>query len=170
VSAKASLQYKDKVGTDTKDQLQWKWSKGSVTTKAEFGTPLTTTNYQLCIYDGASALIFDATIPAGGLCGASNPKPCWKDKPKGFDYKDKDLTPDGVSQMKLQEGLTPGKAQIQVKAKGTLLDDPALPFGQPVTVQLHNTESGFCWEAVYSLPATKNVAGPPTGQFKDKAD
>jgi hypothetical protein len=170
VGAKASLQYKDRVGVDTKDQLQWKWSKGSVTTKAEFGTPLTTTSYQLCIYDGASALIFDATIPAGGLCGASNPKPCWKDKPKGFDYKDKDLTPDGVNQLKLREGLVAGKAQIQLKAKGALLDDPALPFGQPVTVQLHNAESGLCWEAVYSFPAGKNVAGPPVGQFKDKAD
>jgi len=170
VGAKASLQYKDAVGNDPKDQLQWKWSKGAVTTKAEFGSPLTTTNYQLCIYDGASTLIFDATIPAGGLCGASNPKPCWKDKPKGFDYKDKDLTPDGISQMKLQEGLVAGKAQIQVKGKGTALDDPALPFGQPVTVQLHNAESGLCWEAVYSFPASKNVAGPPVGQFKDKAD
>jgi len=170
VSGKASLQYKDAVGNDPKDQLQWKWSKGAVTSKAEFGNPLATTNYQLCVYDGASTLIFDATIPAGGLCGASNPKPCWKDKPKGFDYKDKDLTPDGVSQMKLQEGLVAGKAQIQLKAKGALLDDPALPFGQPVTVQLHNAESGLCWEAVYSFPAGKNVAGPPVGQFKDKAD
>jgi hypothetical protein len=115
-------------------------------------------------------LIFDATIPAGGLCGASNSKPCWKDKPHGFDYRQKGLTPDGVAQMKLQEGTVAGKAQIQVRAKGALLDDPALPFGQPVTVQLHNAESGLCWEAVYSFPATTNVAGPPTGQFKDKAD
>ena len=170
VSAKASLQYKDSSANDAKDQLQWKWSKGSVTTKAEFGTPLTTTNYQLCIYDGTASLIFGATIPAGGSCGASNPKPCWKNKPKGFDYKDKDLTPDGVNQLKLQEGLVAGKAQIQLTGKGALLDDPTLPFSQPVTVQLHNAESGLCWEAVYSFPASKNVAGPPTGQFKDKAD
>ncbi len=170
VSGKASIQYKDDSANDGKDQLQWKWSKGSVTSKAEFGTPLTTTNYQLCIYDGASTLIFDATIPAGGMCGLSSPKPCWKDKPKGFDYKDKDLTPDGVSALKLQEGLVAGKAQIQLKAKGAALDDPPLPFGQPVTVQLHNAESGLCWEAVYSFPASKNVSGPPTGQFKDKAD
>jgi hypothetical protein len=169
VGGKASLQYKDK-SPDTKDQLQWKWSKGSVTSKAEFGTPLTTTSYQLCIYDGTPTLIFDAAIPAGGLCGASNPKPCWKDKPKGFAYKDKDLTPEGVDQLKLQEGLVAGKAQIQLKAKSSALDDPALPFSQPVIVQLHNAESGLCWEAVYSAPASKNVSGPPVGQFKDKAD
>jgi hypothetical protein len=169
VGGKASLQYKDK-SPDTKDQLQWKWSKGAVTMKADFGTPLTTTSYQLCIYDGTPTLIFDATIPAGGMCNIAKPKPCWKDKTKGFDYKDKDLTPDGVSQMKLQEGLLAGKAQIQVKGKGAPLDDPTLPFTQPMIVQLHNIESGLCWEAVYSAPATKNVAGPPVGQFKDKAD
>ncbi len=169
VGAKAQLQYKDK-SPDTKDQLQWKWSKGAVTSKAEFGTPLTTTSYQLCVYDGAPSLIFDATIPAGGLCNLAKPKPCWKDKTKGFDYKDKDLTPGGVEQLKLKEGLVAGKAQIQLKGKGAPLDDPALPFGLPVTVQLHNAESGLCWEAVYSAPATKNVAGPPVGQYKDKAD
>ena len=151
-------------------RLPQKWIKGAVTTKAEFGTPLTTTSYQLCIYDGTSTLIADATIPAGGLCNVAKPKPCWKDKPKGFDYKDKDLTPDGISQMKLQEGLIAGKEQIQVKGKSTLLDDPTLPFTQPITVQLHNAESGLCREAVYSAPAGKNVAGPPVGQFKDKAD
>jgi hypothetical protein len=163
------LQYKDK-SPDTKDQLQWKWSKGSVTSKAEFGTPLTTTSYQFCIYDGGSNVIFDATIPAGGLCGSTSPRPCWKDKPRGFDYNDKDATPDGVSQLKLQEGLFAGKARIQLKAKSGPLDDPTLPFSQPVTVQLQNVESGLCWEAVYSFPASKNVAGPPIGQFKDKAD
>jgi hypothetical protein len=170
VGEKATLQYKDSSADDAKDQLQWKWIKGSVTAKADFGNPLAATSYQLCIYDGASTLLFDATIPPGGLCGASNPKPCWKDKPKGFDYNDKDLTAGGINQLKLQEGLVAGKAQIQVKAKGTLLDDPALPFGQPVTVQLHNTENGVCWGAVYGFPATKNLAGPPTGTFKDKAD
>ncbi len=88
---------------------------------------------------------------------------------KGFDYKDKDLTPDGIEQLKLKEGLAAGQASIQLKGKGTPLDDPTYPIAQPVTVQLHNTTSGLCWEAVYGAPATKNTAGPP-GQFKDKAD
>ncbi len=88
---------KDRTGTV---QLQWKWSKGSVTSKADFGNPLAATSYQFCIYDGASSLLFDATIPPGGLCGASNPNPCWKDKPKGFEYNDKDLTAGGIHQSK----------------------------------------------------------------------
>jgi hypothetical protein len=167
VGQKAFLMLKDKAPADAKDLLQWRWSRGSATTKAEFGTPLTSTSYQLCIYNGASGLILDAAIPAGGLCPVANPRACWRDGTLGFDYKDKDLTPDGIEQLKLKEGAS-GAAQISLKGKGLLLDDPALPVLQPLTVQLLNT-NGFCWEAVYSTPALKNAAGPP-GQFKDKAD
>ena len=167
VGQKAFLMLKDKAPDDAKDLLQWKWIKGSSTAKADFGTPLTSTSYQLCIYNGAPIRILDATIPAGGVCGASNPKPCWKDKTHGFDYKDKDLTPDGIEQLKLKEGAS-GKAQIILKGKGLLLDDPAIPVTLPVTVQLRNNTSSICWEAVYSTPL-KNTAGPP-GQFKAKAN
>ena len=52
-----------------------------------------------------------------------------------------------------------------MKGKGALLDDPTIPISQPVTVQLFNSD-GVCWEATFSAPAQKNVAG----QFKDKAD
>jgi hypothetical protein len=160
---KATLQLKEGA-TEAKDQLQWKWSKGAVTLKTEFGDPTSTTAYRLCVYDGTS-LILSAAIPPGGTCDG---KPCWKSKPKGFDYKNKSGAPDGIAQMKLQEGLVAGKAQIQVKGKGALLDDPAFPLAQPITVQLFNGD-GVCWEATYGAPAQKNV-GPPKAQFKDKAD
>lgn len=166
VSAKGSFAAKDK-SPDDKDQLQWKWAKGSVTSKADFGLPTVSTSYQLCVYDGAPVLLYDSAIPAGGTCGLANPKPCWQEKPKGFTYKDKDLTPDGVAQLQLGEGLVAGKAKIQLKAKGSLLDDPTFGFAPPVTVQLHG--NGLCWETVHSAPATKNQAGPP-GDYKDKAD
>ena len=167
VGQKAYLMLKDKAPDDAKDRLQWKWSRGSATTKAEFGTPLTSTSYQLCIYNGALGLILDAAIPAGGFCSAANARACWKDGTMGFDYKDKDLTPDGIEQLKLKEGAS-GAAQISLKGKGLLLDGPAIPVLQPLTVQLLNS-NGLCWEAVYSTPALRNAAGPP-GQFKDKAD
>jgi hypothetical protein len=163
IGQKASFALKDKTPS-TKDQLQWKWIKGAVTLKADFGDPTTTTAYQLCVYDNGG-LVLSAAIPPGGTCGT---KPCWREKPKGFDYKNKLATPKGVTQIKLQEGVIAGKAQIQVKGKGDLLEDPTLPFVQPVTVQLFNTD-GECWEATYSAPAQKNV-GPPSPQFKDKAD
>jgi murein DD-endopeptidase MepM/ murein hydrolase activator NlpD len=164
---KALLLLKDK-SPDDKDLLIWKWIKGSVTSKADFGNPVTTTSYRLCIYDSVSTVLHDSAIPAGGLCNAASPKACWQDKPTGYKYNDKDLTPDGIQKLILKEGLEAGKAKIILKGKGLNLDDPAIPVSQPVTVQLLNN-AGSCWQATYNPPPIKNVIGPP-GQFKDKAD
>ena len=136
-----------------------------MTAKSDFGSPLASTDYQLCVYDGNSNVILDASIPAGGLCGTN---PCWKENKTGFAYKDTDLTPDGIQQLKLKEGLVAGKASIILKGKGGLLDHPLIPLTQPITVQLLNSD-GICWEAVYGPPAIRNAA-LPRPQFKDKAD
>jgi hypothetical protein len=168
IAQKALLSLKDKT-PDDKDLLGWKWLKGAVTAKAEFGDPVTTDTYELCVYDATPSLIMHATAPAGGTCNVLKPKPCWASTKTGFKYNDKDLTPIGVQQILLKEGLVDGAAKIIVKGKGPNLDMPALfPLLQPVTVQLKNS-SGMCWEATYSAPASKNTAGPP-GEFKDKAD
>ena len=167
VRRKAQLTIKD-TAPDRKDQLMWKWIKGSVTPLIAFGSPTTTTDYRFCVYDAGMTLLYEADIPAGGLCDAAHPKPCWQAKPKSFMYKNKELTPDGVMKLRLKEGLSPGKAQIQLKAKGTLLDDPAFPLAQPLTVRLVNSD-GRCWEATYTFPARRNTVGPPA-QFKGKAD
>jgi hypothetical protein len=149
--------------------LDWKWLKGSTTSKADFGDPLSTDTYELCVYDGTPSLIMHATAPAGGLCHLSRPKPCWKEKTSGFTYTNRDLTPLGLGRIVLKAGLTPGTARIAVRGKGANLDMPAsFPLAQPVVVQLKNS-SGTCWEAIYDAPASRDTAGPP-GQFKDKAD
>jgi photosystem II stability/assembly factor-like uncharacterized protein len=167
VGQKGLLLLKDQTN-DSKDKLIWKWIKGSQTSKVpDFGTPTTTTDYQICIYDGTNTLILSALAPAGGLCNVSSPTACWADKPTGFKYKDKDLTPDGLQQILLKEGIA-AKAKIIVKGKGVNLQMPSMPLIQPVTVQLKNS-AGVCWEGVYSAPPTKNQPGPP-GLFKDKAD
>lgn len=163
ISGNASLLFKKTVD-GSRDQLQWKWSKGASTAKLAFGDPLGSTSYQLCVYDGSSNLALDAAIPAGGTCGT---KPCWKEGRHGFTYKNKGGAPDGVEQLKLKEGID-AKSQIQLKGKGMLLDDPTFPLIQPITVQLVNSD-GFCWQAVYSAPATINL-GAPDSLFKDKAD
>jgi cysteine-rich repeat protein len=163
VGQKASLRIKDSP-LDAKDQLQWKWSQGSATTKAEFGTPLTTTAYQFCLYDDGG-LQLSASAPAAGTCAKGNP--CWREKPKGFQYEDNDLTPEGIAQLTLGEGLD-GKAKIQLKGKGALLQMPTnlAALNSTVTAQLVNRGSGTCWQAVYSAPFLRQDAG----QFKDKAD
>jgi cysteine-rich repeat protein len=158
-AGKSQLQLKDKA-PDTKDQGQWKYSRGAATAKADFGTPLVGTGYQLCIYANG-ALVSRAAIPASGTCAG---KPCWKENAKGFQYKDKDATPEGVTQLKLKEGVA-GKSQIQVKLKGANVDTPDLPLALPVRVQIKNSE-GVCWETTHSAPASKN----DDVQYKDKND
>jgi hypothetical protein len=119
------------------------------------------TAYDLCVYDASPALVMTASVPPGGLCGA---KACWKATKHGFAYANKALTPDGVQQLILIEGLLAGKAKIAAKGKGVNLDMPPLPVTSPIRVQLKST-AGVCWEARYSAPA-KNEPG----QFKAKAD
>jgi cysteine-rich repeat protein len=160
-SGQASLLLRDRM-PDEKDGLKWKWKRGATTPRSDFGSPTAITGYQLCIYNGASALVSSAAIPAGGLCAG---RPCWKATGTGFKYVDKDATPRGITRVTLREGTTPGQAKILVKGKGVNLDMPTLPLGQPVTVQLRNSQ-GVCWEAVFSAPALRNQLD----QFKDKSD
>jgi len=161
VAAKASIVLKDK-SPDTRDQLVWKWQKGAATAKADFGNPLGGDDYLLCLWDG-DGLVLGAAAPAGGVCAKG--KPCWKEQRKGWLYKDRDLTPDGLQQVTLREGED-GKARILVKGKGDALALPALgTLTSPLTVQILRT-GGACWEAVYSVPFQRHEAE----QLKDKSD
>jgi len=161
LAGKALIQLKDNA-TDSKDKLSWKWIKGAVTPKSDFGNPLTTDVYDLCIYDNG-ALIAGMMVPAGGVCAT---KPCWKDKSTGYDYKDKDLTPSGIQKMTMREGLVAGKAKILVKGAGVNLPMPAGAITGPVDVQLRKSSGGACFGARYTAPFLKNDGAT----FKDKAD
>lgn len=162
VGGKAFFALTDK-SPDEKDQLQWKWSAGSATSKADFGDPVTADDYVLCLYDGAG-LLATLTAPAGGTCPT---KPCWAEKPKGWQYKDKAATPSGITQLQLSEGAA-GKAKIQVKGKGLALPDVDLSMlTSPLTVQLKPASGGVCFGATYSFPPVLKNDGVT---FKDKAD
>ncbi|MCC6765886.1 MAG: hypothetical protein IT293_14610 [Deltaproteobacteria bacterium] len=162
VGGKAFLAITDKT-PDEKDQLQWKWSAGSATSKADFGDPVTTDDYVLCLYDG-TGLLATLTAPAGDVCPT---KPCWAEKPKGYQYKDKAATPSGITQLQLSEGAA-GKAKIQVKGKGLDLPDVDLStLTSPLTVQLKPASGGVCFGATYSFPPVIKNDGVT---FKDKAD
>jgi hypothetical protein len=158
---KGTVTLKDR-SPDKKDALNWKYIKGAATTVADFGDPLTSTDYTFCVYDQSATAqpILLAHVPAGGTCGT---KPCWKAIKGGFKYNDKLFTPDGVQQVLLKSGVAT-KAKILVKGKGVDLPMPTLPLTPTVTVQL-KSETGVCWEARYSNPQ-KNLAE----QFRAKAD
>jgi cysteine-rich repeat protein len=171
LQSKASkIQLKDHPAGSAKDKLSWKYGKGAATTMAALGDPVTATDYELCVYDGpgpGASLLVSAAIPGGGDCAG---KPCWKmigaAPGKGFKYKSKDLTPDGIGGVVLKAGPE-GRTKIIVKGKGTRLGIPAMPVAAnaTVTVQLSN-DAGSCWNDTYSAPAQKNDGV----QFKDKGD
>jgi uncharacterized delta-60 repeat protein len=148
-----------------KAKLQWSWTKVAETTAVDFGDPVGTDDYTLCVYDesSGSTLAAGAKIPAGGLCKG---KPCWKSHgASGFAYTDSKRTRYGISSIKLKAGVA-GKAQITLKGQGATLPVAELPAPLPLRVQLL-AENGQCWESVFSTTGTtRNDAG----RYQGKSD
>src|SRR4029453_8695057 len=116
--------------------------------------------YELCVYSPTSSLLFSGRFPAGGTCAGVA---CWKTIPlKGYSYKDKDRSPNGMEKLQLKAGIA-GAAKIAAKGKGTALVMPTLgSLPLPITAQLRG--AGDCWEATYSTSITNTTA-----QFKAKS-
>lgn len=124
-----------------REKLSWKWSKGAATTLADFGSPTTSTDYEVCVYAGARGrLLVDVAIPADATR--------WKATRKGFKYGDRTGSQGGIRKIVLQEGDA-GKAKLKVTGVGVDLGADPLPSELPLRVQLVNTESDGCWEDGY---------------------
>lgn len=149
--------------------LSWDWRRGADTHRVDFGDPLHTTHYALCVYEeigSASRLVTTMVVGPGETCGN---RACWRETALGFLYKDAEELADGVKSIVLHSG-TDGKAKILVRAAG-----PNVPLPSPTTetqfldgnatvvVQLVRSDSDICWEARYAPPAAKNTAAA----FKD---
>jgi hypothetical protein len=159
---KSSLQLLDKT-PDDRDLVSYKWNKGQATATTEFGNPVTTHDYALCIFGSANQLLFQSTAPAGGTCGT---RPCWKAlNIKGFSYKDTARTPNGADKVKLKAGLA-GKAKTQFKGRGIDLANFGLPYTLPIKAQLQSA-NGTCFEATFS---STGVTSNTSTLFKGKAD
>lgn len=161
---KASLKIRDHAA-DFRDRLVWKWTVGQATTFEDFGDPLTTSDYQICVYDSAGDTIARASAPAGGQCGD---RPCWEDAGTKYFYRSRDRTPAVGLRSSVRLTLRPGldrKARILAQARGVHLGLHPLPVDQPLTIQIKNSD-GVCWEAIYSAPAKVNT----DERFKDRAD
>ena len=156
----ASVLLKDLASNPAGDKLTWKWRSSAVTPKPDFGSPNATTDYRLCVYDGADALVLSAAAPAGGSCGTSL---CWREQLTGWSYLDKLLTPDGILKLTLREGGV-GQAKIGVKGKGPNLDLPPLGLTAPVTVRLSRSDGPQCWEAKFVSSTSTSAV------FKSRSD
>lgn len=158
-TAASSVALRDRT-PDAGDHLVWKWNFGTATSKADYGNPLLSTNYELCVYDGNGRTIASAGAPPGRN---------WKESSTQFTYRSRDHAAGGKGsgfKLKLREGPS-GRARIVAQANGVGLNLQALPVTQPVVVQIKNNDSpSLCWEATYSAPARRNRAG----QFSDRND
>jgi hypothetical protein len=142
---------------DAGDRVGWSWRGHGVVDVQDWGHPLTSSDYTLCLYDASDALVFRATAPADGTCGT---RPCWRPvSTSGFRYLDGDRTPDGVQKIVVRAVQRDGGHEmLNFKANGALLTGrafglPALPPGLPLRAQMQ-ARDGWCWEATYSAATT----------------
>jgi hypothetical protein len=145
---------------DTRDQLQWTWSKGDAVSLPDLLTPPTTaTRFELCVYDGSGngQPLAAAVVKGGSTCGA---RPCWRSiGATGYAYarSAKAGVGDGITQLKLQAGAD-GRSKVTISGKGAqlALPDPALT--PPVTLQLIGSDgtSTRCWQTTFAAGVSRN--------------
>lgn len=143
IAGRGSLVLEDQPPPHTGDRLSWRWLGGATTSKADFGSPTTTTDFALCLYDERGAgpeLILERHIPAGAR---------WREVSGGYRYGDTGLLGDGIRRVHLHEG-NDGGSKITVEARGANLAMAPVPLGQQSTVTLQLVRDGACWEARYS--------------------
>jgi hypothetical protein len=143
---------------------KWKWKKGEATMAEEFGDPLTSGAFRVCMYDASGRALLGGRVPAGGTCGG---QPCWRSVASGFSYKTTQpgLAPHGLIKLRVKAG-DDGKAQVVLGGRGPSLPMPALRGVElPLRIQLDSLETAACWETVVS---TAIIATPQT--FKAKSD
>jgi hypothetical protein len=165
-AGRSTLQIRDRT-LDKSDALSFSWTRGDATSFADFGDPVSSALYRVCVYD-AAGLVRTATAPAGGLCKG---KPCWKrtgsaTNPSGFTYRDPEVTPDGTSSVTLRSGAAT-KARVQWRAKGVPMDDGALGLVPPVVVEVSNGDTAVCFGQTF---AAGDISRNTTAELRAKAD
>jgi Tol biopolymer transport system component len=127
-ATQAKLDYNEKKAGKEKMKLQWKKVSGA-TMQGDFGDPVGgTTIVRMCVYNDANSLVASHSVArAGALCAG---KECWKTKgKKGYGYKDKNNSADGVSKIGYGSGdAGKGKADAKGKNNGAKGQDD-LPVG-----------------------------------------
>ena len=162
---------------DAKDRLEWGWRYGDATSKSDFGDPISTTSYGVCLYDGSGTLIFSAGI---------SPGPLWKDSRRGYLYTNLNASQHGIRRLSLK-ALTANPHQASIRlvgigriknlgnpsASGNYPDISGFPIAtapDPVRMQLINSD-GFCWEAHYQNRIRRNqVVNATVSRFRAKND
>jgi 6-phosphogluconolactonase (cycloisomerase 2 family) len=138
--------------------FNWTWKSATTVLPADFGDPVLTDHYALCLWDESGvtpALIMRALAPAGQRCSAT--RACWKTTATGFTYSDRARTPEGLGGVTLKAGAGEG-ARVRIVAGKTNLGPPPFPLPLPIRVQVQSS-SGACFEATYSTAGSNSTQG-----------
>lgn len=143
-----------------KEKLVAKWLKGPAFSAVDLGNPLNSggSAYDVCVYDGSGGLAGSYRVDrAGATCGAD---PCWKNigkppgdpKHKGYEYKDKAASADGVLLVLLKGGEAGASKAVAKGMNNSAKGQTALPTGlaaalngsTSATIQLHGSDAIAC--------------------------
>ncbi len=129
-------------------KLDWTWKEGSSpeTTLADFGNPLTSTSYELCVFNfdliPSGFARYRVVIPPDQGCVDGS---CWKQRTHGFKYGSRSATPNGVRSVTLR-ARSERRSIVRMKGKGVSLFPP---IENPVVVQL-SAGGGACWSSTFT--------------------
>ena len=161
VPGRSRLVMREKRGDSNRDVIKWRLKKGQAVTSADLGDPTADTDYELCVYVEVADVCWLVLHP-DALAG-----PGWKARRKGYVFKaKKGKHEDGLRKLRLRTGAD-GKARLQLKGKGPLLDLRALPVPDDaaILVQLYNG-ANQCWSTEFGDAPQKSDGK----RFKDLSD
>ena len=151
-AGRASIKVSDKK-KDDKDSIKWTWKRGAATDADDFADPVSgTADYRLCIWDGSADAqpVLNSELPPSGDCSG---RPCWSALGgKGYRYKDKAASADGVQQLLLRAG-DEGRSKFSAQWRGEEIPSSfALPLTGPVEAQLLVSDDGGveCWASEFT--------------------
>lgn len=137
---------------NSRDRLRWKFTRAGLMMQADFGDPTGDAAFVLCAYDD-DVLTLQAQIPP-------NPKFWKRYGSSGYNYKDKQGSVEGITNIRLRAGKA-GKSHLEVRGKGASLPLPAPVSGTrffnaatSVIVQLHQS-SGACYATEFPSARVK---------------
>lgn len=125
------------------DRFYWRWVGPGEGEGLPFIDP-EDSEYQLCVYTGETMNAqVDAAIPSGAP---------WRAMKKGWQRKNRGAA---VEVVRLRS--SPARTVAKIVSSSPALDLPYLPLDAPegVTVQLHETTTGRCWEAAFPASGVK---------------
>ncbi|MFT5042143.1 MAG: hypothetical protein ACI8TX_003125, partial [Hyphomicrobiaceae bacterium] len=156
-AAKAKLQINESVAGRESLKLNWK-KFDEVTVQTDFGNPGDDPDaVHLCLYSDSGALVQQLSVDRGSqLCAG---KDCWRSAgDKGYRYKDKLASADGIQKMNFVSGrVGSGKADAR-GANNESKSQSSLPTGLAAALAAEITptvqmvaDSGFCVSATMTL-------------------